>query len=86
MTIHLFLSNQETNSPPNEFTSILYDELNFQEFECALKEISFSKNNSDERIFIFCNIIEYSYLRGGKHPILRSVLNSNKYTNPSFLK
>ena len=88
MTLHLFLSNQDSNSPPHNFTTVLYDELDLSstEYNCALKEIYFSKTNSEDRIFIFCNIIEYSLLRGGKHHILRSTLTSNKYTNPLFFK
>lgn len=84
---YLFLSSEDLapNSTPYHFSVILDDDLDLSkgQYKCALKEIYF-KSDTVERIFIFCDIIEYSYLRGAKHPILRSTISPTKYTNPLF--
>ena len=52
---------------------------------CALSEIKF-QNSTNEDLYVFCDIIEYNYIKNNFLPILRTVTESTAFNNQYFIK
>ena len=79
---HLFLCSTDSilYHPSNkswDFTVELPHAIEGQ-WKCALGDISY---NTTENLYVFCDLCEQSYIRGGTLPILRYVTQPKEFTN-----
>ena len=87
MSIYLFLSSQDSpnveSNTNNNFVTYLSDPLDLGKGACycSLKEIHFQNKNAGERLYIFCDIIDFSLVKNSFQPILRSTPTSHIYIN-----
>lgn len=92
MSLYLFLSSEDcpavASNTNNNFVIYLTDSLDLTDssYLCSLKEIHFHNNVSKERIYIFCDIIDFRLVKKLFHPILRSTVSSHRFINPLQFK
>ncbi len=85
---YLFLNSEDSkdfhSNKNTEFIIELPDALEGK-FTCALTEIKF-ENTTTEDLYIYCDIIEDSYVNNSFLPLLRIVTESTKFHTLYYLK
>ena len=73
--MYLFLNSNDSKSLHPNFTVELPTPLELHgNWKCALAEILYSKSIG-QKLYVYCDICEYSYIADGYKPILRIVKN-----------
>ena len=91
---YLFLSSEDSTTiySSNKGSNFIVDlpeplELH-GEWYCALSEIYITKNKGvkKQNYYIYCDIIDYSYINNNYFPLLRIVSESSTFTNLYYFK
>lgn len=92
MTTYLFLSSEDcpnvVTNTYNDFVVNLIDALDLSDsvYYCSLRDIYFQNQDSGQRIYVFCDIVDFSLVKNAFHPILRPLVTGEKIIIPTYHK
>ena len=92
MTVYLYLSSEDcpnvTTNTNDNFVVNLVDALDLSDstYYCSLRDIYFHNQHLKQRVYIFCDIIDFSIVKNAYHPILIPLVTAEKVINPTYHK